>query len=169
MKLGDIVRYQDSTWIVRHYDPRRTRTAQLLQADGRAEEVPHDLEAPELIVVANPSENWPFIMVPERPRWGQVRTVNRVSLTGLVPLILLEDWVMADPLRPGGALFLRPDINLRIGDQLHVQFSNNFATMVAITPSFATVKDRKIRAAKKAEEVSLTGLERLLKPDEDIG
>lgn len=172
MKIGDLVQYQDKQWFVRFVDPRRSRTAHLLYTDGTSVEIPYDLAPPELTVLANPSTEWPFIMVPEKPRWGKVESVSRVTMQGLVELTPFQDWVLADPLRSGGGLFLRPGLRLRIGDQLHVRYVTGFAVTASVTAAFASVEARRAKSAKKAQEIrsTPTTFDRLLVDDEeDLG
>jgi hypothetical protein len=92
-------------------------------------------------------------------------------MQGLVELTLFQDWVLADPLRPGGGLFLHPNLRLHIGDQLHIRYENGFAATISVTAAFASVEARRAKSARKAQEVrkSPTTFERLLDDEEEIG
>lgn len=164
MKRGDLVEHEGSHWIVQSYDARRLRVALLLKADGTTQEVAHDLE---VTVVANPSEEWPFLTVPEKPRWGRVTTVSRVERAGLVPLTPFADWMLADPVRSGGSLFLRPGLGLVTGNILQVRFEKG-VTNIPITPGFGTVAARVARVAVKKPLRPATVYDRLTSNDEDF-
>jgi len=164
MKRGDLVDYQGSHWIVQVYDARRTKLALLLKADGTTEEVPHDLDLP---IVGNPSQEWPFVTVPEKPRWGRVANVSVVTTRGLRGLVPFADWMLSDPVRSGGSLFLRPGLNLRTGDILQVAFEKG-VTNVPITPSFGTVSVRQARAVTRKPVRPATVYDRLTSDDEDF-
>lgn len=164
MKRGDLVLYQDSHWIVQVHDARRTKTALLLKADGTTEEVAHDLDIP---IVANPSQEWPFVTVPEKPRWGRVTTVSWVRNTGLTQLVPFADWMLSDPVRSGGSLFLRPGLGLQRGHILQVAFEKGVVN-VPITVAFGTVATRQARATVKKPLRPATIYDRLTANDEDF-
>jgi len=171
MKRGDIVVYQGRSWLVQMYDAKRLRVAQLLADDGTAVEIAHDLDATEpkaLQVLSNPSADWPFLMVPEKPRWGQVTQISRVQGRQLVPLAPVLDWVFSDPLRSGGSLFLRPALGLKVGDVIQVQFTKpGYMINVPIPRAYGTIKQRQAQAvAPKVKRGPATSFDRLLSDDE---
>lgn len=168
MKRGDLVDFQGRTWLVQMYDPRRLRIAQLLAADGAALEVACDLDKtdPTFQVLSNPSADWPFVTAPEKPRWGKVLQVSRIVNGKLVPLTPVTDWVLAEPLRFGGALFLNPSLGLKHGDILQVQYEKGAAN-VGVSPTFGTIERRKALAvAPKVKRGPATSYDRLLSDDE---
>lgn len=173
MRLGDLVRYLDQHWLVSRYDPKRTRSATLLAASGSTLEVPFDHDAlGGLVVVANPSRDWPFITVP--PRNGYV--VDTISFQGQ-PLEPFTQWVASDPTRPGGPVFLAPDPRLRYGEALLIQYVPVQRTgtgsrravilRVDITKDFGTVRQRvaRVEAARPKVEEKKNAFTRLLADD----
>jgi len=169
MKRGDLVLYEGSHWVVQLYDAKRLRVALLLKADGTTQEVPHNLDQDETVlkVIGNPPTEWPFITVPEKPRWGQVTTVSRVERSGLKPLEPFADWILSDPLRSGGSLFLRPTLGLRMGDIIQVAFTKAGSVVnVQITAGFGTVAARQARATVPKPARPSTTYDRLLNEDE---
>ncbi len=172
MKRGDIVSYQDRHWLVQTYDPKRLRIAQLLAADGATIEVAHDLDQtdPGFRVLANPSIDWPFLTVPEKPRWGKVTGVSRIQERQLVALVPVTDWVLSDPLRPGGSLFLRPGLGLKLGDILQVRFEKpGYAVNVTVPRTYGTVAGRVAMATQpKVKKGPATSYDRLLADDGDF-
>lgn len=172
MKRGDLVSFQGRHWLVTMHDPRRLRIAQLLAPDGTALEVAHDLDKtdPTFQVLSNPSTDWPFVSVAEKPRWGPIRQVSRIVNRQLVPLIPVTDWVLAEPLRCGGSLFLNPALGLKTGDILQVQFDKpGYASNVSISPTFGTVARRKAMAeTPKVKKGPATSYDRLISEDEEF-
>jgi len=171
VKRGDLVFFQGRTWLVQMYDPRRLRVAQLLAADGAALEVACDLDKtdPTFLVLSNPSADWPFVTVPEKPRWGRVREVSRILNRQLLPLTPIADWVLAEPMRCGGALFLNPALSLKPGDILQVGYEKSESrSNVGISPTFGTVTHRKAvaAAAPKVKKGPASSYDRLLSDDE---
>jgi len=164
---GDLVEYEGTFWIVLAVDARRTRLATLLRADGQTQEVPHDLED-GLVVHSNPPTEWPFVTVPEKPRWGKVTSVSMVSRTaGLSPLAPFADYLFADPLRSGGSLFLNPRLKLRTGDILQAAFEKpGYVVNVAIPANFGTVAIRQARAVAKKPVGPASMYDRLISDDD---
>lgn len=167
MKLGDLVRHLDRHWLVSRYDPKRSRTSVLLAADGTQLEIPHDLDASGgLVVIANPSQDWPFVTVREQNGYK----ISGVSHGG-VPLEPFIDWVAADPTRPG-PIFLAPSPGLRYGETLIVYLTGIRRRMatnirVDIPRDFGTVKQRAARAeaARPKPEEKKNAFSRLLADD----
>lgn len=171
MKRGDLVVFQDQRWIVSQYSPRRTRTATLLNADGRQVEIPHDHDlTSEVQVLANPSEQWSFLILPERPGY-RVQHINHKGRI-LTPFL---DWMLSDPQHPGGSIFLAPSLNLRYGDMLLVHYTGikrrvSTVQRVDIPRDFGTVQQRvqRAEAAKPKLEEKRNAFSRLL-ADSQIG
>jgi hypothetical protein len=169
MKLGDLVMHLDRHWIVSRYDPKRTRTAVLLAADGTQTEIPHDLDAiGGAQVIANPSEQWPFVVVP--PKNGYV--IAGISHAGVV-IEPITGWVASDPTRTGGPVFLAPNPRLRYGETLLVRLQGikrrEISTKrVDIPREFGTVKQRTARAeaARTKPEEKANAFSRLLSDDQ---
>ena len=167
MKLGDLVTHLDRHWIVNRYDSKRTRLATLLAADGTQMEIPHDLDASGgLVVIANPAEQWPFVVMPEKAGYRlysiQFRGVFIEEVTG---------WVASDPTRAGGPVFFAPDTRLRYGEMLLVRYVgvNRRAVSnirVDIPRDFGTVQQRVAKAAKpKPALVEKNAFTRILDDD----
>lgn len=167
MKRGDLVLYENQHYIVSYLDAHRLHVARLLGVKGTVE-VPHDLDKdPEkLRVLCNPPEDWPFITAPEKPRWGPIVDLFVVSQQSRTPIKPFQDWIVTEPLRCGGSIFLRPDL-LRLGDMVQVSYSKGMVN-VTVPPSFGTIAMRKARAEKKPKQEA-TPFDRLLSDDEDFG
>lgn len=169
MKLGDLVRHLDRMWSVTHYDPRRTRTASLLAADGAAVEVPYDLDKTGgLVVVANPADNWPFLTIPDRPKLGKLLSFWK-SPSELQPIV---DWVPAEWSRSGGAIFFNPAVQLRYGDMIVARYEKGSPVRVDIPRSFGTVRQKSVQVQTQKAEAELvkekTAFSKLLE-DRQIG
>lgn len=147
MKVGDLVAGYDGHWLVTRYDPKRTRTASLLNREGVALEVAHDDET--LTVIANPSENWPFVSAPIKPSLGHVVGLSRPTAYVDNSLELYKDWMPSEPTRAGGSIFLNPDLGLRPGDYLNVKHSSGKMTGITIPHNFATVRQKQAQVATK--------------------
>lgn len=143
MKLGDLVRFEDQYWVVRRYDPKRTRTALLLDKDGRTREIPFDHPVQ---VIVNPGEAWPFITVKDNPAGQRIEGIARAVDMEPVPLRLYEDWVPSDPARPGGPIFLNPAMGLRTAETLIVTWRRGRSSTVTVPAGLATVGARVARA-----------------------
>lgn len=168
MKLGDLVVYLEDSWVVTGYDPKRTRTALLLAADGRTSEVPYNLDA--VRVLANPGQQWPWIMVPTRPGY----TIESISFRGIV-IPPITGWVASDPSRAGGPVFLAPNPNLRYGECLLIHYrgvgSAKFVVRrLNIPVDFGTVPQRKARqeSLRQKPPEPMNAFSRLL-TDKQIG
>lgn len=130
MRLGDLVDWGGRRWIVRRHE-RGTRTVILHDGD-QTEVLPDDLDktkSEECQVIANPPNDWPFVAIMQRPKFGRLLNVARPEMVRpnssvshaqgqVTNLIHLQDWVVADPTQPGGALFFNPLLNLQLGDLL---------------------------------------------------
>lgn len=162
MKFGDLIRYENQSWLVRRYDDRFTKQATLQDAQGKRVEIPIDLDATGgCEVVAHPATEWPFIIVRDNPK-GKfmvqlIRTVNRQR----VPLTLYADWVPSDPARPGGSIFLNPSLGIQPAETLVVEWASSRPTAVQVPVHFGTVGQRVERAARKAP-AEVTAFDQLL-------
>ena len=171
MKLGDLVQHLDQHWIVSRYDPKRTRTATLLAADGHQTEIPLDLDAVGgVTIIANPSEQWPFVVMPEK-NGCKIASIMHQGVA-IEPIL---GWVASDPTRTGGPVFLAPNPRLRYGETLIVRYTGVGRKMasnirVDIPREFGTVKQRAARAdaARPKPDEKKTAFDRLLS-DKQIG
>ncbi len=124
MESGDLLEWRGARWLVRRIDGQ-TRTAFLVSATGDDEVLGADEGPPTCQVICNPAKTWPFVTLPSR----KTRLIG-VSRLGIqdhsslrrdhreVPLTRLTDWVKADDLQQGGALFLNPALRLVYRDRL---------------------------------------------------
>jgi hypothetical protein len=148
VKLGDLVRYDNDFWVVIRFDPMRTRTALLLRRNGSNREIPH---AEPVEVLANPSQDWPFVAAPLKPQWGPVVALQNPTLAGARTLELYQDWLPSEPARSGGSLFLNPSLNLRHGDYLLAEHGNGQRSRIVIPAGFGTVRQKQAREAAKTK------------------
>ena len=163
MKLGDVVKHMGSYWLVTRYDPKRTRTADLLASGGLFSVVPFD-HAVE--VVANPSQDWPYVAAKVSPRFGPIKGLSRPPATQ--HLVLYRDWLPSEPSRAGGSLFLNPKLGLRYGDYLLAHHENGKTSGISIPQTFGTVAQAKKRVEAKPKPVERTAYSMLLE-DKQIG
>lgn len=81
-------------------------------------------------VVCNPTREWPFLQLPAK-KWGMVQFVALPAITGdLQNLVPFEDWVVGEPLRGGGALYVRPTLKLKHMDRLVVFFEKGQTSLI---------------------------------------
>ncbi len=156
MKLGDLVDYEGQRWVV-HRERPDGATVVLLNARGQAREVPGGLA--DCVVVANPTTEWPCLTVRDNPRGMFLVEVTRAT-TGarLVPYV---DWILSDPTRAGGMMFVRPDLGVQSAEVLLLRWRQGKASSVRVPVPFATVGQRVARVeGKKPKQV--TGYDRLL-------
>ena len=169
MKLGDIVQYENQNWMVRRYDDRETRLAVIQNAQGQNVEIPHDLDSTEdCRVVAHPQTDWPYVIVRESQRGKFITALTRVVRGRKVPLTLLVDWLPNDPARPGGPLYLNPQVGIQPAEVLLVSWSNGPDTSVQVPVHMGTVAQRVLRVERKKPQ-EVTNYDRLLQDrfDED--
>lgn len=171
MKLGDLVLHLGRHWMVSRYDAKRSRTATLLAADGTQTEIPHDLDAVGgVTVIANPSADWPFIMVPPKNGWvlGDIRHEGRV-------LTRFTEWVPSDPSRTGGPVFLAPNPAFRYGVTLLITYASSTkrkapvggTIRIDIPRDFGTVKQRAAKvAAARPQLEERNAYDRILSDDQ---
>lgn len=163
MKLGDVVHQNGTYWMVVRYDPRRTRTADLLSSAGPLITIAFD--AP-VEIVANPSQDWPYVAAKVSPRFGPIKGLSRPPATQ--HLVLYRDWLPSEPSRAGGSLFLNPKLGLRYGDYLLAHHENGKTSGISIPQTFGTVAQAKKRVEAKPKPVERTAYSMLLE-DKQIG
>lgn len=163
MKLGDLVSHGNEFWVVVRYDPKRTRTATLLNRLGATEEIAHDAV---IDIIANPGQDWPFVAAPVKPAWGPVTSLVRPSFSSPEALVLTlyRDWLPSEPARAGGSIFLNPALRLQVGDYLLARHQNGKDSSIVIPANFATVRQKQARAAAKPKP-DRTAYTRLLDDD----
>jgi hypothetical protein len=162
MRLGDVIEWGGRRWIVRRLE-LATRTA--IVDDGETgETLPDDLDKrkpDECRVIANPPDDWPFVTILQRPKFGRLLKLSRpISSTEITDLLRFDHWVVADPMQPGGALFFNPLLNLRHGDLLLATYERGRAR-VQIPRGFLSTKDRKARAETPEEPPKISVYDRL--------
>lgn len=150
MRVGDLVLYQEGVrWVVVRIDSE-TRMALLVNQEGHRVEVPDtiDRDTPEAIqIVANPPSEWPMIAFPTKRGTGPIMQITLPGNVGRQELVAWGDWVPADPVREGGALYFSPDLNFRQGMVLIAHFRNGSKSRITIPRSFGTVAKRVASAA----------------------
>jgi hypothetical protein len=159
MKVGDVVRYQDQLWYVRLVDRFRLGVA-ILDNDQGSREVAHDLDTAgdELEVIANPSEEWPFISPPSR---GHITRVDLVRGTRVEELTPYEDWVA-----PGGSVFFRPSLAPKVGEMFVVYFGSSVVRVLVRRRTLDTFKRRQDRLKVQPKE-PINAYTALLRDDDD--
>ena len=166
MKIGDIVLYKNEHWMVRRCDPRRTKTATLVATTGRTMVVPYETDA--VLVLSNPSLEWPFVTIKERPNFGPLQSIVRLVGSVLAPveqaLTMYLDWVPSDPIRCGGPVFFSPKLGLRPGDML-LAICAKGRMRIIIPGNFQTVAKRVEQATPKPKQ-EMTAYDHLLGEDD---
>ena len=158
MKRGDLIRYTPpgglgpNFWLVHRVDSKRSRTAEIKSRSGHTLEIPHD--SADVEVLANPSTDWPFVVIPEKARWGPVVLIERMIGPTVHLLVSWEDYMLSDPARCGGPVFLRPNSQapFQVGDALSIHHENARAVRVqrvTIPGNFATFRQRTARVKKE--------------------
>ncbi len=154
MQLGDLIDWGGRRWIVRRLE-RQTRTAIIHDGDRSSDTIPDNLDKTkpeECQVVANPPDDWPFVTLVQRPKFGRLKGIGRPHGQGeMTDLVCFQDWVMADPAQPGGAVFLNPLLNLQLGDLLLAIYERGRAR-IPITREFLSTSEKKARAAAPPPE-----------------
>jgi hypothetical protein len=167
MNRGDIVTC-DGTWYV-VVQVNSDDSTLLLDKDDTVLIVQSD--DPKYKVEFNPFEQWPFIVLPHRSyKWGDLTSVAHPTnlLETPVPLRIFQDWLLGEPERSGGTLYLNPKLRLRHLDRIVLTYTRG-STSVIVPKNFRNVS---IRAASsrfgrvKVAEVK-TVFDHLLKDDED--
>lgn len=108
MIIGDLIAYDNKTWIVRKID---SLGAALIEAtDGAFATVGEEFQGCQII--AKPLTEWPSILCPIRvSRLVEIRSPSRT-------LVRLEEWLKLDEFQMGGALYFNPSLGLRYRDRL---------------------------------------------------
>jgi hypothetical protein len=164
MQLGDIIRRENTYWLVTRFDAKRTRTADLRSSTGTVLTIPHNVVVE---VIGNPSQDWPYVAAPMKPRLGPIKDIMRPADGS--HLTLYRDWLPSEPTRAGGSIFLNPKLGLRHGDTILAIHVNNVSSRINIPLTFGTVKQNKARvAAKPKPELERNAFTRLLE-DKQIG
>jgi hypothetical protein len=158
MQLGEIVEYQGRLWQVSI--PKTALQVHVLQSlSGEKLEVAND--DPEVVVLAHPAEEWPFVVASLRRADGPLRHVRRNGQE-LTPLV---QWTTLDILTPSSSVFFHPALQLKLGEVLVGVHRNGRSARISVTSKFGTERRRRLRAAKpRAPEVE-TAWERLLSRD----
>lgn len=158
MKLGDLVEFEGQAWIVRRVDDRSTLRASLLAANGQVRDVAHDLDLTGgCKVVANPATEWHCLTVKDNPKG-----IFLVGLTrGGAVLRPYVDWLLSDPARAGGTIFVNPAAGVKPADVLLVHWKKGAITPLKVPVHFGTVGQR-IARVERRKPAETTVYDRLL-------
>lgn len=145
MDVGDLIELESERWMVESRNPL-SKTVKLSRGVlGESKEIAEDDASVK--VVANPAKDWPFIPGNTKPRHGRIKAVLITRQKITYELEFLIDWVPSNFHRPGGPVFFRPELKLRIGEVLIAVHADDVRTRMAVTRSFATVAARQVRDA----------------------
>jgi hypothetical protein len=162
MRLGDLIGWSGRRWLVQKID-RQTRTA-ILYDGYQTEQVPDDHETrkpEECQVIANPADDWPLIMLAAKPKLGRLLKITRPQMTGgEIELVWLQDWVIYEPMQPGGALFINPMVTLRQGDMALAAYDRG-KVRVQIPRDFLSTAEKRARAAAPEPVTRISVYDRL--------
>lgn len=146
MQIGDLVLFEKTHWQV---ESQNDHLFVLRAWDGQTKEVhPKDLGVK---VLTHPPTRWPFIMVPVRVKDGPIVKLTIVRENKVWLFEPLIDWVPADRVRAGGAVFINPKTKLKVGEIVIAHHKNNRMARIAITASFGSVAQRQARVKPKPE------------------
>jgi len=155
MRIGDLVALPSgSTGVVRRLDSQ-VRTA-LVQIDmtSKLEEVPDDIDQTDAScrILCNPADVWPFVKVPDKPRFGPFVKPALGRRDGLHELEVFKDWV---PTGIGGtiSIFLNPALGVRYGHVI-VAIYQKGRGRIDVPVNFGTVAS--MRVAKPQPEVQVS-------------
>lgn len=166
MKRSDLIQLDGSYWIVGHTNGTE---ATLVSPGGGLTKIPLDLDVKEpdrCKVVCCPTFEWPFVVIRGRLAWGKLIGVGRPSSgANLVDLRVFVDWVIGEPLRSGGALYLNPELRIKPQERLVLQYEK-FQTSVVVPRTFATYKKR-VESVRPPPDNRPSIYERLLSGDDD--
>lgn len=141
MQIGDLVLFEKTRWQV---ESQHDNLFILRAWEGRTREVhPKDLGVK---VLTHPPTRWPFCTAPVRVKDGPIVKLTIVRENKVWLFEPLIDWVPADRIRAGGAIFINPAAKLKIGEVLVVHYKSNRAARITITSSFGSVAQRQARA-----------------------
>lgn len=111
--------------------------------------------------MGNPGRDWPYIMIRDNPRGKFMRQAFRIIRGQRVPLVLMVDWLPNDPARPGGPIYLNPELGIMSAEVLQIVWEQGGVTAHKVPVGFGTMQQRVTKAArKKAPEP--TNYDRLL-------
>lgn len=167
MKRSDLINLDGERWIV---GQELNGTTILVSPTGQLKtDIPASLDQtdPERCqVICCPTADWPFVILQDRFGWGKLTEVGRPQRGSLGILKAFHDWVVGEPLRRGGALYLNPSLNLRPQDRLTLKFEKAQTTL-KIPMSFATFGVRKSRASEPPKDNRPSIYDKLLSGDDD--
>ena len=108
----------------------------------------HKLEIPAsyvCTVIANITSNWPYVLSPK------IKTKGAVGITASIPARGQTLKVFADCVVYGGALYLSPSLQLRLGETVQITYASGPALALPITASFGSRGQREARIKAKAQ------------------
>ena len=170
MKLGDVVDFDGIRWKVSSFNSHH-RTCLLTRFEGDPREVPDDLDTdpdedlPPATVLFNPSESWGCVIAPLKTKAGRIVEVRRNARV-LEPMV---DWVPGDFHRPGGAIFLNPELGAHRSEILAVRHANGSLSRVAVTGNFGTVQRRQRMAFHPPQPRDNSALGRICRDEDPFG
>jgi len=113
------------------------------------EQIPSNLDevSPETCrILCCPMEDWPFVLAKPKVDLGPIVGVERPKPNGtLLPLQNLYDYVVGEPLRSGGAIYINPALSLQSGERLVVRHATGTQSVV-IPKGFLNLAQRIQRA-----------------------
>lgn len=145
MQIGDLVSFEKVRWQV---ESQRDDLFVIRSWDDQTKEVHPKYLGVKVLV--HPPSRWPFVMVPVRVKDGPVVKLTIVREGKVWVFEPLIDWVPADRVRAGGAIFINPTTKLKTGEIVVAHHKSNRLARIAITPSFGSVAQRQAREAKAA-------------------
>lgn len=143
MIVGDVIELDGVLGVVRRLD-RQVGLAIVQNGDLTTREVEDDLERfePERCrVLHNPSQEWPFIKIPDNRRLG---TFIGIDLAGRGPLALFREWLPTE-FGKTGCVFMSPALKLGVGHVLIARFDKG-ATRVNVPRMLAPVSAHMAKA-----------------------
>lgn len=166
LSTGDIFELNSKRLLVCHIDTSEpTLEALVMDVDGCHFRVDYTVDTnPNCTIIGKPAHDWPFVLLP-RIKWkGPYQVSTTASNGATTPLRHLYDWVVGEPLRNGGALYLHSHLRLRPKDRVLLTYEEGERGLL-IPQGFGSLSDRAIRIAKK-EEIAPTFYDRLLEDDD---
>lgn len=165
MRIGDLIEYEGSRWVIVSYD-KLVRVGLALDAAGARREVADDAEG--LVVVGNPASDWPTIMAPLKLGAGPFVKLSQPGLPGQPERVLepWTQWIQSDPVRDGGSLFIHPSVRLLNGEVLLAQHRNGTVVRLLVPRNFGTVAQRQARVVKPVPPEPMNRFNHILDDDE---
>lgn len=118
MEVGDLILWQDKTWLVRKID-EAVSTSFVEDISGSSAVLDQDGDTIGLCtVICSPARDWFSVMLPVKSRSRLSQVWN-----GSTMLTRFQDWVRVDEFQLGGQLLLNPALNLGYGDRITAVFS----------------------------------------------